>query len=202
MPTLISNQKKQQNISQLKKFYSILIQGIDISKAKHGDIENWDWNLDQTNFIETYLIENLKIAKNCKTKAGCWNSSGKIFAYSKKNTQFASDITSYYKLELADGTYLAIFKENTEHCHFYIDLNGARKPNRYGEDCYILTFTKSKFNDYIHDIPHSGLYFYGFGLPRTKLINDPYGYGCNKNGIGELCGALYQADGWQNITGN
>lgn len=78
MPTLIQNHKRQENITRIKKVYSILQQDVELAKVENGDIENWDWNLNLNDFVETYLLKDLKIIKNCKTQTGCWNAQNGI----------------------------------------------------------------------------------------------------------------------------
>lgn len=196
LPTLIQNHKRQENIVRLKKVYSILQQDIDLAKVENGDIDTWNWDLGLNDFVETYLLKNLQIAQNCKREVGCWNSNGGI---NKLNgvgqTVIDSNSHRFYKVRLVDGTLIAFEKQDDNHLHFYIDTNGGKLPNRYGYDCAMMTFVKSNFVDYAHDIKSSGLYFFGFGLSRNNLLNDESG--CSKEKEGLFCGALFQYDGWK-----
>lgn len=193
LPNIISNNKCQENIAKLKKNYSIFSQAIELSKAEHGDIENWNWDLNVTEFTETYIIKNIQITKNCKTSQGCWNSSGVITGL---NNIYVENIkyNNYYKFQLSDGTYTAV-RHDSDHIHFYIDTNGNKKPDKYGHDCFVFTLTKGKLSDGFHNTAKSGMYMYGHGLPRIDLINNYHG--CNKKHSGANCGALFQYDGWK-----
>ena len=195
MPVLISNHKKQEYVTRLKKVYSILMQDIELSKVEYGDIQNWDWNLNLINFVDTYLLKNLQITNNCKTANGCWNTSGGI--YNLRDNKFGVYFSSatYYKLQLSDGTYLAFQKQDNNHVHIFVDLNGNTRPDRYGIDGYLLTLSKDAFTDEYHKITRPGLYFYGYGLERNELINSTDG--CSKSKAGQYCGALFQYDGWK-----
>jgi len=195
MPTLISNHKKQEKITKIKKLYSVISQNIELSQAEHGDIESWNWDLSLTDFVETYLLKNLNITKNCKTSAGCWNKSGNIYGLNGTNCENIISNT-YYKVQLTNGTYLALRKQDNNHIHFYVDINGERSPNKYGIDCFIMTFTNNEYKDNMNDITRAGLYMYGHGNTRNTLINLA-DYGCNKNQKGYFCGALFQQDNWQ-----
>ena len=194
MPTLIQNHKRQENITRIKKVYSILQQDVELAKVENGDIENWDWNLNLNDFVETYLLKDLKIIKNCKNSTGCWNTKDAIYSVSGNTVAEDMKSTEYYKVQLADGSYIAFIKDNN-HLHFYADTNGNKQPDRYGADCYIMTFTKGSYTDYAHNIKRSGLYFFGFGLDREHLLNAVEG--CSKNKSGYYCGALFQYDGWK-----
>lgn len=195
MPTLIAEHKRQTNVARVKKLFSIMAQSVEISKAEYGDISSWDWNLNTQNFVETYFLKNFSITKNCKTASGCWNTNGIIYGL---NNTYKEQIktNSFYKVQLADGTYLAIIKQDNKHIHIYSDVNGDKGPDKYGIDCYVLTMTSGAFNDGFQDIANAGIYFYGHGLPRNTLLNGNT-HGCNKKQSGANCGALYQMDGWK-----
>lgn len=195
LPTLIQNHKRQEYITRLKKVYSVLQQDIDLAKIENGDIGTWDWDLGLNDFVETYLLKNLQISQNCKTASGCWNSTEGILNLGGSGVLERIEDSSYYKIQLTDGTYVAFLKQDNNHLHFYVDTNGDKLPNRYGYDCAIMTFTKTDFVDSFHDIKNSGLYFYGFGLNRNTLLNSVNG--CSRGKYGHYCGALFQYDGWK-----
>ena len=195
MPPLISNHKKQEYVTRLKKVYSILIQDIELSKVEYGDIQNWDWNLNTTNFIDRYILKNLQIMNNCKTENGCWNTINGIYSLTGNYLAVNMNNISYYKVRLSDGTYLGFQKQDNTHMHMFVDLNGNTRPDKYGVDCYIMTLTKDAFTDDYHKITSPGLYFYGYGLERNELINTSSG--CSKNKGGQYCGALFQYDDWK-----
>ena len=196
MPTLIQNHKRQENITRLKKVYSILQQDVELAKVENGDIENWDWNLNLNDFVETYLLKDLKIIKNCKNSTGCWNTKDAIYSISGNTVIDNMKGTQYYKVQLADGSYIAFIKQDNNHLHFYADTNGNKQPDRYGADCYIMTFSKGSYTDYAHNIKKAGLYFFGSGLDRDILLNRADD-SCYKNKRGTYCGALFQYDGWK-----
>lgn len=195
MPSLISEHQRQANLTRAKKFYSILSQDVEMSKSEHGDIVEWDWTLNTTAFVETYLLNNLNITKNCKTSNGCWNKNGIINGL---NNTYKEQIktNSFYKIQLADGTYVAFIKQDNQHVHIYSDINGDKGPDKYGIDSFVMTITPTQFKDGFHNITRSGIYFYGHGQPRNTLLNGSV-HGCNKNQSGAYCGALFQIDGWK-----
>lgn len=195
MPSLVSNHKKQEKITKIKKFYSVMSQNIALSQAEYGDIETWDWNLSLTDFVEKYMLNNLQITKNCKTTNGCWNKSEIIKGLGSNYIENIKG-SSFYKLQLSDGTYLAMVKQDNIHVHIYTDINGNKNPDKYGIDCFVMTLTAKEFKDYAHNINKAGIYMFGQGLSRNQLINSSNG-GCNKNGHGFFCGALFQQDSWK-----
>lgn len=194
MPTLISNHKRQVTVTKVKKFYSILSQDVNMSKVEYGDVSNWNWDLNLTAFVETYLLNNLNIIKNCKTTNGCWNSDGVIYGL---NNSYKENIkgSTFYKIQLVDGTNLAFTKQDNQHVHVYCDINGNPAPNKYGHDSFVLTLTQGSFNDGFHKITQAGLWFFGHGLPRATLLNGNM-HGCDKSKSGANCGALFQYDNW------
>ncbi len=195
IPTLISTHQREVNISRAKKLYSIFSQNINQTTIENGELQYWNWDLNLQQFVETYLLKNLNITKNCKTSNGCWNSNGIIYGL---NGTYEEQIktSSFYKIQLADGTYIAFRKQDNKHLHIYCDVNGNKRPDKYGIDNFVLTITPGAFNDSFHNIKVAGVYFYGHGLPRNTLLNGA-GHGCNKTKSGAYCGALFQYDNWQ-----
>ncbi|MDR1327710.1 MAG: type II secretion system GspH family protein [Heliobacteriaceae bacterium] len=192
MPSLIANYRKKEIITKLKREYSVLSQAVERSKVDNGDIGGWDWSLSTQSFIETYLLPYLNISKNCGTTGtDCWLPDNKVYGLDGSVREDISG-TDYYKIVLNDGTYLAPWKQDVEHMHIYIDINGAKQPNTYGIDAFTLTLVRESFVDYAHDIEKPGLYFFGAGLARTTLLSR-----CSKSSSGDSCGALYQYDGWK-----
>lgn len=61
LPALTGKYKRIQTVAQLKKVYSSLLQSVEVSKSEYGDIINWDWSLNGTEFLK---ISEQKF-KNC-----------------------------------------------------------------------------------------------------------------------------------------
>lgn len=192
MPALIGNYKRKQIVIQLKKVYSSMQQSIQFSQAEYGDIRDWDWSQDGAKFFTQYLGKNFNVVKNCGTEQGCWNSTGILTLSGNEYIPNPLKSSGWSSLMLADGVYISLYKVENNHVHFMVDLNGSKKPDMLGKDIFEMTFTAEAFSDGMHVITKPGLYFYGFGLPRSSLIDN-----CKKNRSGQYCGALIQYDGWE-----
>lgn len=78
---------------------------------------------------------------------------------------------------------------------YAVDINGYRKPNKFGRDLFMFCFSSEKdvlphcFDDGSEIIVNK----------RENLKNGPsaYNYNCSKNSRGMWCAALIMADGWQ-----
>lgn len=194
IPTLIGNYKKKQAVTQLKKVYSSLLQSIEISKIKSGDIADWNWNLDAYNFFIQYLAANFQVVQNCGNNSGCWYSKG---TYMLKGGVFDNTpLKNYwYKILLSDGTFIALEKQDNTHVHIAVDINGEKAPNTYGKDVFMLTFTSIPLSDEFHNITVPGLFMYGHGLNAGDIKTSSFG--CSKYGAGLMCGEKILMDSWQ-----
>lgn len=192
MPALIGNYKRKQTVTQLKKIYSSMQQSIQMSQAEYGDIQDWDWSQNGQDFFTQYLGKNFNVVKNCGTEQGCWNSTGILTLSGKEYSPNPLKSSGWSSLILSDGVYISLLKQDNNHVHFMIDLNGSKKPDMLGKDIFEMTFTSVAFEDGYHIIAKPGLYFYGFGLPITSLVDN-----CKKNNTGQYCRALIQYDGWE-----
>ena len=70
--------------------------------------------------------------------------------------------------------------------YFEVDLNGKQKPNRSGEDIFVMYL----------DTKMQKMLMFGHEVPRNQILNGTFGRGCNKSATG-YCGALIMMDGWQ-----
>ncbi|MDR1327183.1 MAG: type II secretion system GspH family protein [Heliobacteriaceae bacterium] len=195
MPSLITNHKKKTTIVKLRREYSVLTNAFERAQADNGDIAEWDWSLNVSDFFRTYLKPYLLLSKDCGTGNNtCWLPYNAI--YRPDGTKYLNTTGgAIYTAILNDGTYISVEKQDNNHVHMYIDIDGRTGNSMFGRDVFELTMTKEKFTEEMHIIEHSGLHLYGHGLSRDNLINNTYG--CDKTKAGAMCGALYQYDDWQ-----
>ncbi|MDR1168136.1 MAG: type II secretion system GspH family protein [Heliobacteriaceae bacterium] len=195
MPALISDYKKQHAITGLKREYAVLTQMVKLSQADNGDFDEWDWSLSLADFVNTYLVPYLQLIRNCGiTDNTCWLPDNKIYA-PNGNVGEDTSLATYYTGVLNNGTYVGFLKQDNNHLHFFIDINGAKRPNKYGVDSFLFTFTRIPFQEEGtgHNTNHSGLHFYGQGMPTAAdLVSS-----CKKASTGIYCGLLYVQSGWQ-----
>lgn len=193
LPTVINKYKKVQTVSQLKKAYSTMLQSVEMSKVEYGDIQNWDWELNEMEFFEKYLGKNFKISKKCVHTSGCWNPNGSFRLSGQLYEN--PNLISVTNLILADGTNVSLSKQDNSHIHITVDLNGFNKPNTYGKDIFPFTMSKGVLIERYHNIPKSGLYFWGHGVSNDVMTEDSMG--CASNHSGLLCGEKIFNDGWE-----
>ena len=149
IPTLMNNTNKQEYVSKLKKTYSTFAQAtnriISEQGMPRGDIGGWATDSDN---VAALYKKHLSNAKECLNGQGCFenvvykNLNGSNF----KNLDADSN-ANYRKFILADGTSVLIGRV-TQSCgqnwdgksddcfQIYVDINGAKKPNKAGHDLY------------------------------------------------------------------
>lgn len=196
VPTMMTNYKKQETISRLKKVYSALSQTTNRAILDNGSIVGWDISLGSEEFLKTYVFPYLDVDKNC----GEGTSDDCTFIY-KTIAGEVKDISSRAKFYLRDGSKLAVFTQNSspdeKFVYFHVDINGDAKPNRMGRDVfvfiyYIENYSAPKFNSKFMQV-------YPFwDREQLKTHNQT---GCNKTNTHALanysCAALIMNDGWE-----
>ena len=151
MPVLIANYQKKHTITRLKKVYSILSQAYKLSENDNGPSQDWinnslDINTENVKkYVQTYWLPYFKYIEECSNLGDC--------SYDN-NTELALVGNNRYTIILSDGTLIAFvpFSWNDEdkvqywgdEQKFYIDLNGAKKPNLLGKDIFVLSLYNHK----------------------------------------------------------
>ncbi|MBR6164008.1 type II secretion system protein [bacterium] len=179
VPTLMNSTNNQETVSKLKKAYSTMAQATNLIIAEEGPPVNngvgWVTNMDD---VYNLYIKHLHNAKECSNKSGCladkylWMNGQYTDNYNAANAAARNFV-------LADGTYVAIIKAeptctggysgegtNTHRicAEFWIDINGAKKPNAIGRDLFAFILEPN-------------------GLYPAGCDNDT----CNKNSTGFGC---------------
>ena len=78
---------------------------------------------------------------------------------------------------------------------FTIDLNGFKRPNKFGRDLFSLSVTEKGVRPMSYDDNESSAVV----RTRDEFRDGPSAnnYQCNKQGRGMWCAALIMADGWE-----
>ena len=200
LPTLIGNYQKKQTVAQLQKFYSIMSQALNRAEIDYGDMKYWDFgnNNETIKFFNTYLKPYLKIIKTYEvgefpTDINYYGTNGTI-------ANGYGAIIDNPKFVLADGTMIIsidLFPTETDHAiNILVDINGFKKPNKYGRDVFAFSIQhEKKFIPagigYSSDIESSKEEY-----ERDWLINGNI-RGCSRDNIGFWCAALIMMDGWE-----
>ena len=205
LPILVQNYQKKVTLERLRSTYSIISQAVRNSEVDNGPLETWDipysvWGNGTYNagkqFFEIYLKPYLKYVKECGYLTDeCWPKEVK--AQNGLKATYRSAETNYtYSVVLSNGVVIGFAPNNRGCMQIYTDINGRSNPNTIGKDNYniIIVAQRENASNIIKDVSKSGVYFFGSGFDRTKLLNDN-SYGCQKTGT--YCGQLIFTDGWR-----
>lgn len=140
LPSVITNFKKKEATSRLKKFYSGILQAIKMSEIEYGEITNWtrEGGTQRDEEGNTDFDANGKI-----TKDFFMAYLAPYFKYTAvkqgKNAVTEGDKetpASNTKIYLADGSTMSIWNGSCFDINF--DVNGDRKPNTKGKDIFVF----------------------------------------------------------------
>lgn len=154
IPSLISDFQDKVVVSQVKSDFSILTQTFNAIKTDEGELQNWCSPYSQYNTWQKASLcagdlfsKKLKVLKNCGTGTGtdCLPSTGYQFLFDNDgsygyDTQFSMNM--YYKMLLVNGSTIIVsaFPDAVSNgiydLDIYVDVNGPKKPNRYGYDFF------------------------------------------------------------------
>ena len=209
IPSLINAYQKHVTVTRLKQTYAQITQAVKLSEADNGDITGWDMgsatqgntaiNSINKHFAQTYILPYLKYSRTCDSSNSYCESSGQ-----KRNINNTGGggtrWDQVYSAFLMTGVQLFFSARNT-YAVILVDINGNSKPNMFGKDTFLFTLAKGKKIAPIVNIEKPGVYMYGEGQSRKKLLSSGYNnYLCSKLGgsvAGAYCGALIKEDGWK-----
>jgi type II secretory pathway pseudopilin PulG len=160
MPSLVAKYQEKATATKLKKFYSVMLQAYVQAIAEHGTPDNWglmgyDSAQGVVNLMNI-LAPYLKVSKNCGTQPGCAPDVNYKDLNGANNENIATRAYAGTMI-LADGTY-AYFITRSADCtlvrgtsselrntcgNLYIDINGEKPPNRYGQDMFWFYLAKN-----------------------------------------------------------
>ena len=154
LPSLIQKQQDKATVSRLEKIYSVLSQASLYAREEHGDFE--DWNIIDNYQASTrenfaYFEPYLKILRKCDNKSGCWAEQTQSLSGQKARWSDNYKIgVDYISITLNDGTnvvydfavpslnsvYGLPSYVNKSYIVFLVDVNGNRRPNKWGRDIF------------------------------------------------------------------
>ena len=196
MPSLIANYQKKQTVAQLKKVYSTISQAYEMSKNENGPSEDWidtSQSINSENikkYVQTYWLPYFKSIQECSNYGDCsYDTNAKA---PNGNNSAGINLTGNrrYTIILSDGTLIAFvpFSWNEDagvhywggQQKFYIDLNGAKRPNAIGKDVFLFKIYNDKVTDFCN------------GYSENDINSS-----CNKTGDGQCCSTKIMMDGWE-----
>ena len=188
---IVTNYKKLEMVTRLKKEYSVLSQAFIMSVNENGPYSDWDKS-NGKKYFDTYWRKYLKSVSDCKDY-GCGYEVLR-FDYVWRYLDGTPTTPSVYQGEahrktakFEDGTFLLFLlgKEITElpepANELYVDINGYKKPNTYGKDVFVFELTDK------------GVIPLGIDKTDTEIKAD-----CKKNSFGgQYCAALLYKNNWE-----
>ena len=156
MPALITKYQKQVTISALKKAYSVISQAVKNSEIDNGDMKDWPVGAqitDVNQYFDKYFRPYYKAPKLCMSHTDC-GYKGSSNVWKLKNGTFYWVVTtdeSRLLYSLSDGTVIFNPRNSTNAQgipdyanYFFVDINGAKKPNVVGNDVFVFTMSDGK----------------------------------------------------------
>lgn len=196
MPSLIANYQKKQTVAQLKKVYTTISQAYIMSENANGPSEDWIDSTQTINtesvkkYVQTYWLPYFKSVQECSKLGDC------SYDTTVKGPNGNEDQTLYltgnnrYTIILTDGTMIAFVPFSWDadeekqywggNQKFYIDLNGAKRPNVVGKDIFLFSI-------------------YDKRVVPNCVTNDEntLNRNCSKTGNGQCCAMKIMRDGWE-----
>ncbi len=192
MPSLIANYQKKENLTKLKKAYSVLNQAFKMSEASNGSSEHWEdaYDIGAEAYYNQYWKPFFNNSNLCKTYKECGFNSNIPYKYLNKtifNVGLSMSADSRIIFYLPDGTLYAIFvytgigTTNAKTNMIIVDINGGKNPNTVGKDVFIFKRINGK-----------GILPEGYENTRDEINQ-----GCNLQNEGRTCAAKIIQDGWE-----
>lgn len=199
IPNLIAGYEKKSTISQLQKNYTVLNQAFKNSELDNGESIYWNIGADNaTTYFNQYWKPYLKILHVCDDEKQCGYSSNTPWYRANGQQDIIHAILKNWResVILSDGTFMSGFTsagfdssvdadDNTytqgESALILIDINGAKKPNKFGRDVFYFVRVNGK-----------GILPYGYNDNDDMIAKD-----CSKKSFGYKCSAKIVKDGWE-----
>ena len=144
LPTFTSRYQEKVFITRLEKTYSILVSAYKLAVEENGSSTGWGLSFDEDG--ATLLAEKMKpylnVTKDCGIDKKQMCLPDRYYDYKGQFLNYAgTQANSAYVVALADGTVLQFRGQDSSHALFpdgfiYVDLNGKKRPNRYGVDVF------------------------------------------------------------------
>ena len=158
LPSLIQKQQEKARVVALKKFYSVISQAYEFAVLEHGEPDVWGFSFNDSELLLSNLKSQMKFIKFCKNGDKCHPAAKIAYRNGNRinNNIFNPSNNTRYAAVLADGMIIGTWVQSPD-CkasygpgkhlsnvcgEYMIDINGAKNPNRYGDDIFIFNITK------------------------------------------------------------
>lgn len=215
IPTIVHDVTKQQYVISLKKAYNSFGQVLTLIDTEAGCVGDLTcagiFGAGQEQYTGDTIAQHFKVVRNCgksATDTSCASTSqNPKYDGTGVNGNYNGDGT-FYRFVTADGIAYAIYNYNnscgftrsngtlnvlTHTCgHVIIDVNAAKKPNRFGRDIFDIYIT----ND--HGLyPLGGMDDGGFAWWGPPANPASCAIPATNPGFGWYCAGRVIEEGWQ-----
>ena len=165
LPSVINKYQEKVTVTKVKKAYSTMNNALFSAISENGEVDTWDYpyynagteNVSNTEVFASKILPYLRILKDCGiSQRNCMlDVNYKLSDGSNWNGYTYNRYRLYYKVILNDGSYLVIRFEYPK-CNgsgdgvvgdkcgwFLIDVNGDKKPNKFGQDVFLFIIRKN-----------------------------------------------------------
>ena len=162
---MINKYQEKVTVTKVKKAYSTMNNALFSAISENGEVDTWDYpyynagteNVPNTEVFASKILPYLRILKDCGiSQRNCMlDVDYKLSDGSNWNGYTYNRYRLYYKVILNDGSYLVIRFEYPK-CNgsgdgvvgdkcgwFLIDVNGDKKPNKFGQDVFLFIIRKN-----------------------------------------------------------
>ena len=193
LPSLIAKQKQKETVTRLKKFYSTMSQAIVMSEAVNGDSKYWDKQANPTKTDEEGNVQYDDDLGSDQTYAFIMKYIAPYIKYTKIEPKKYIESLSGKKTVIYFADDSEAYAKNGACIDFNFDVNGERKPNKYGYD--IFTFVLCSWTNkgvYFDNNMKFGTYMeiYNGRNDRQRALNR-----CKESAY--QCARLLELDGWE-----
>ena len=195
LPSIMSNYRKQEVISRLKKFDSMMQQAIRLSEVKYGDAQYWSKSDEVLPDEEGNVLKNSELVRaHFETYIKPYI---KYVSYDTHAQKIDENDTDTYELEvqISDGSTVRL--HNGRCIDYVIDINGHKKPNTTGYDrfLFLMCIEPMYARRYCLSEKQHWCPYYDAAELTTVLSRDAILQKCKEKPI--YCSKLLQYDNWE-----
>ena len=188
IPNVIKQYQDRVTVTKLQKAYSVLNQAFRQSENDNGSSELWQETdeIGTKAYFEKYWKPYFVEPQLCKTYKECGYTSVAPYSYKDGSHSALGISSSRVFFKTADDVFYFFTDSSTGSSgnvvplkNVYIDINGAKAPNKFGEDVFVFNRVAGK-----------GIIPNGYKDTYNSLATD-----CKK--YGTQCAAQIIAAGWK-----
>jgi len=200
IPSIVANHQKRTLETQFAKAYRTFSQAINLAMAEHGSTSSWEFKpnmslAEQDEFVKKYFKPYLNTVKFCSAQDAVRNCFPNV-VYKNLNGSDWGNLNGSQNpgIVLADGIICRFKILNSRIIEFIVDINGAKKPNKLGEDVFIFSLLVET-----GEFLPSGIYssWDNEAGVYIKTSEEEVNTSCSRTGIGWDCAVRVVQDGFK-----